>query len=153
MIKPPVVHAAGMLRTLNRGVDTDAWVWVNSTAGQQLFIPPNVAGWDDQRWLDTATWRGRWHAVTAAVAPWELKGDADYLLQIGGTETPEQAVDRALAFWDAPAITDATRAQLVAFAADCERLADRNHKRRTYPRLRQNALRQLIATSPDYQTC
>lgn len=153
LVKPPVVHAAGMLRALNRGVDTDAWVWVNQTAGQQLFLPPNVAGWDDQRWLDTATWRGRWHAVSTALAPWELKDDAAYLAEIGGTETPDQAVDRALAFWGSPSITAQTRAQLVAFAADCDRLADRPHKRRSYPRLRQNALRQLIATSPDYQTC
>ena len=26
--------------------------------GQQLFCPPNVAGWEDDRWLDTGTWRG-----------------------------------------------------------------------------------------------
>jgi uncharacterized protein (DUF1800 family) len=152
MVKPPVVHVAGMLRALARPIDTDAWVWLCSAAGQQLFSPPNVAGWDDQRWLDTATWRGRWRAVTTAMAPWELKDNAAYLQQIGGAETAEQAVDRALAFWGAPTITDATRAQLVAFAADCDRLADRNHKRKAYPRMRQNALRQLIAASPDYQT-
>ncbi|MBJ7519510.1 MAG: DUF1800 domain-containing protein [Solirubrobacteraceae bacterium] len=152
MVKPPVVHVAGMLRALGRGVDTDSWVWLNSNAGQQLFVPPNVSGWDDQRWLDTATWRGRWHAVTHAMVPWELKDDLAYLQQIGGTETPEQAVDRALAFWGTPAITDATRGQLIAFATDCERMATHAWKKKQYPRLRQNALRQLIATSPDYQT-
>ena len=29
-------------------------------AGQQLFYPPDVGGWDDTRWLDTATFRARW---------------------------------------------------------------------------------------------
>ena len=38
-------------------------------SGQTLFAPPNVAGWDDTRWIDTATWRGRWMA-----ANWALEG-------------------------------------------------------------------------------
>lgn len=152
MVKPPVVHAAGMLRALGRGVDSESWVWLNQSSGQQLFIPPNVAGWDDQRWLDTATWRGRWKAVSHASAPWEVKSDAEYLALAGPDETPAAAVDRALAFWGAPAITEATRGQLLAFAADCDRLADKPWKRRQFPRVRQHALRQLIASSPDYQT-
>jgi Protein of unknown function (DUF1800) len=60
MVKSPTVFNAGLLRRLGRGVDTTAWAWLGSMAGQQLFYPPNVAGWDDSRWLDTATWRGRW---------------------------------------------------------------------------------------------
>ncbi|MBJ7331542.1 MAG: DUF1800 domain-containing protein [Solirubrobacteraceae bacterium] len=152
MIKPPVVYTAGLLRTLNRGVDSDSWVWLNQTAGQLLFYPPNVAGWDEQRWLDTATWRARWQAAATALAPWEVKDDAAYLAPSGGAETPEQAVDRALAFWGSPPITDATRQQLLAFAVECAQAADKKWKQTQYPRVRQNALRQLIATSPDLQT-
>lgn len=152
MVKPPVVHAAGMLRALGRGVDTDSWVWVNSMSGQQLFIPPNVAGWDDQRWLDTATWRGRWHAAGAALMPFTLSDAAAYLASVGGSETPEEGVNRALAFWGDPAITPETRQHLIAFAADCEQLGNPRDKKRSHLVLRQNALRQLIATSPDYQT-
>ena len=63
MTKPPVVHIAGLLRRINAGVTTDAWAWIGGLSGQQLFYPPNVAGWDDSRWLDTATFRGRWIAV------------------------------------------------------------------------------------------
>ena len=59
MVKPPVVHLASMLRAVGRYVDTTAWVWLCSEAGQQLFWPPNVAGWDDTRWLDTSTHCGR----------------------------------------------------------------------------------------------
>ncbi len=46
-----------------RGITTTDWAWIGSLSGQQLFYPPNVAGWDDTRWLDTATYRGRWIAV------------------------------------------------------------------------------------------
>ena len=53
MVKPPVVYTAGLLRGLGRGIDTSAWVWLSEGAGQRLFYPPNVAGWDDTRWLDT----------------------------------------------------------------------------------------------------
>ena len=60
MVKSPAVYTAGLLRRLGRGIDTTSWAWLGSMAGQQLFYPPNVAGWDDSRWLDTATWRGRW---------------------------------------------------------------------------------------------
>ena len=47
MVKPPVVYLAGMLRARRRGIDTEAWTWLSNQAGQQLFYPPNVAGWDD----------------------------------------------------------------------------------------------------------
>ena len=36
-------------------------------AGQRLFYPPNVAGWDDTRWLDTSTFRGRWAIANEAL--------------------------------------------------------------------------------------
>ena len=67
MVKPPVVYIAGLLRALERGIDTDAWSWLTDMAGQTLFQPPNVAGWDDTRWIDTATWRGRWMAANYAL--------------------------------------------------------------------------------------
>ncbi len=58
---------------------------------------------------------------------------------------------RAIDFWGAPAISSATRARLVAFAERCDRGANTNSKRKSYPVLRQNALRVLVATSPDFQ--
>ncbi len=63
MVKPPVVHVAGLLRRIGDGITTTAWSWIGQISGQQLFYPPNVAGWDDTRWLDTATFRGRWEGV------------------------------------------------------------------------------------------
>ena len=33
---------------------------LGQSAGQQLFYPPDVGGWDYTRWLNTATFRARW---------------------------------------------------------------------------------------------
>ena len=80
MVKSPVLFNAGLLRRLGRGVDTTAWVWLGQMAGQQLFNPPNVAGWDDSRWLDTATWRGRWWIATYVLRPYALDTSAEMAL-------------------------------------------------------------------------
>ena len=50
-------HAA---RASGAAIDTADWAWLCDGAGQYLFMPPNVSGWDDTRWLDTATFRARW---------------------------------------------------------------------------------------------
>src|SRR5205085_7706629 len=73
MVKSPVLYTAGLLRALGRGIDTEAWTWLGSLAGQQLFYPPNVAGWDDDRWLDTATFRARWLIAAQALEPYHLE--------------------------------------------------------------------------------
>jgi hypothetical protein len=115
-----------------------------------LFQPPNVAGWDEERWLDTATFRGRWIAANHAV------GDERALDPDGGydvAEDPARAVDRALAFWGRPTISSQTRRELLAYAKRCEARIDHEWKQRPYRVLRQNALRMLVATSPDYITC
>jgi len=62
-------------------------------------------------------------------------------------------VDRAIAFWGSPTITKASREALTAFARRALATADASWKEETYPVLIQNALRQLVAVSPDYQTC
>ena len=70
MVKPPAVYTAGLLRGIGRGIDTTSWAWLASGTGQRLFMPPNVAGWDDERWLDTATFRGRWWVANYATQPY-----------------------------------------------------------------------------------
>ena len=49
---------AGRMRA--RWVDASTWWSLSAQAGQQLFYPPDVGGWDDTRWLDTGTFRARW---------------------------------------------------------------------------------------------
>jgi uncharacterized protein (DUF1800 family) len=148
LVKPPVVYTAGLLRRIGRPIDTTSWSWIGSMAGQQLFYPPNVAGWDDTRWLDTATWRGRWWTAQNVLRP--------YALDPGKAAQPYDAaalVKNALAFWHEPPLTEHTRAALLAFAkAALADAANASWKRKQYAVMTQNALRQLIAVSPELQT-
>ncbi len=150
MMKPPVVQVAGMHRALRRGVDTESWAWIADLDGQRLFFPPNVAGWEDDRWLDTSTLRGRWTAANYAAYPYVLDTDK----WSGKLPTdPEKLVNRALAFWGNPTMTWNGRNALKGFVKAAMSDADQNWKEETYPVLIVNALRLLIAVSPDYQTC
>jgi hypothetical protein len=91
-------------------------------------------------------------AANNALGPSALDPDPDETAY-NEDETPEAAVAKAVAFWGDPGLTPTTRAALVRFAREVEPSADEPWKRRTYPILRQNALRILVATSPDLQTC
>jgi uncharacterized protein (DUF1800 family) len=149
MVKPPVVHVAGLLRRIGARIDTTDWAWIGQIAGQQLFYPPNVGGWDDTRWLDTATFRGRWAAVTRILEHRALNPDHPPRNEPGD---PNALINRALAFWDNPALTDSTRRVLLEFATGAMASAKADWERHAYPVLIENALRQLIAVSPDLQT-
>jgi len=144
MVKPPIVFVAGMLRARRRGIATGAWAWVCSGAGQRVYYPPDVSGWDDKRWLDTNTMLGRWEAVSVA-----LEGDtADPGSDTYPAETPEKAVAGARAFWGDPTLSAACVTSLTDFAGRAvpAGAAPWLHAQR------QNALRQLIGACPDHQT-
>ena len=111
MVKPPAVFIAGLLRATGQGIVEHDWAWISDLAGQMLFHPPNVAGWDESRWLDTATFRGRWVAANNALGPSALDPDPDETAY-DPDETPETAVAKALEFWGDPAITPTTRTAL-----------------------------------------
>jgi uncharacterized protein (DUF1800 family) len=147
MVKPPAVYLAGLLRGLRRGVDTEAWTWLLSLAGQQLFYPPNVAGWDDTRWLDTATFRARWEIAAYAIRPRVLKDGAKHV-----PHDPQKLLHRAHALLGHPTMTGHTEATLERFAKRAMADAKSDWKKRSYPPLIENALRQLLATAPDLQT-
>jgi uncharacterized protein (DUF1800 family) len=149
MVKPPIVQLAGLLRTLQRSVDGEYWIWYSENAGQRLFFPPDVSGWDDSRWLDTSTIRGRFELVSRALTGRVLDGPAvdDY----DETETADQAVAAARAWAHDPNLSAETVAGLATFAADALAGAA-GWQLSTYRGLRQNALRHLILASPDYQT-
>jgi hypothetical protein len=150
MMKPPVVLVAGMHRGRRRPVDTEAWTWLSSLDGQRLFYPPNVAGWNDDHWLDTSSFRGRWMNANYALEPYVLDTD-DWSGEL--PVNADKLVDRALAFWGNPTTTTLTRAALRGFAQSALADADSGWKRDEYPVLIVNALRILFAVSPDYQTC
>ena len=150
---PPVVHAAGIVRAVGGRLTTDNWAWVGEMAGQRLFYPPSVAGWDETRWLDTSRERGRWYQAVYAledhhVDPWPAGGST-----YDPAETPEQAVTRALEFCGNPTITEGARTKLLAFATQAGALATSGWQKSPYYAMRQNALRMLILTSPDRTAC
>jgi uncharacterized protein (DUF1800 family) len=146
MVKPPVVFLAGMLRARKRGIDTEAWTWLANQAGQQLFYPPNVSGWDDNRWLDTASFQARWDLAGRVVRPYTLDTDDKAPLNA------DKLLARALEFWGTPTLSPPTRRALKTFCAHAIKDADRKYKKEQYPPLIENALRHLIAISPDMQT-
>jgi hypothetical protein len=156
MVKPPVVYNAGILRAMGRGIDRGAWAWLSGMTGQQLFYPPNVSGWDDSAWLDTSRWRARFEiAVYATSLPGMWNGTVDPWhapTPYDKAEDAETAVARAIAFVNNPTLTDATRDYLVSFASSCLP-AMKSWELSPFKAMRQNALRQLVVTSPDYQTC
>jgi uncharacterized protein (DUF1800 family) len=146
MVKPPVVFLAGLLRRLQMPIDAEYWVWYSQNAGQRLFYPPDVSGWDDERWLDTATFLGRWDTANYVLRPAAIDP------KVGGPFDAQALLDRAHRFWGEPVLTDATRRALLAFAQRALGDAKQSWKRAPYAAMTENALRQLIAVSPDLQT-
>jgi hypothetical protein len=133
-----------MLRARRRGITDNLWSWVLSGAGQRVYYPPDVAGWDDKRWLDTNTTLGRWEAVYYMLDEGtEEPGSTTY-----PAETPEAAVAKARTFWGDPDLSAAGIKALQDFA----RGAIPSNGAPWLQAQRQNALRQLVAAAPDYQT-
>jgi uncharacterized protein (DUF1800 family) len=150
MVIPPIVYCAGLLCAQDATIETDAWSWIGEQAGQRLFMPPNVAGWDYAHWLDTSRWAGRFTAVTYAMQPRVLDTDAkSYPVREG----PAAAVSRALRYWGDPPLSSQTRRNLLAFSRRAQRGITADWERVAYRILRQNALRALIPTTPEWQTC
>jgi uncharacterized protein (DUF1800 family) len=136
MVKPPAVYTAGLLRMRGRFVDSSTWWSLGQQAGQQLFYPPDVGGWDDSRWLDTFTFRARWFIaalVQGGSQPQSAPAD------------PAKLVDRALRYWGYPTVSAGTQKLLAAFAKA-------QLGRGNAAPLVETALRRLVATSPDLQT-
>ncbi len=152
LLTPPVVYNAGLLRSISRPIDTTAWAWLSANAGQQLFYPPNVSGWDFTRWLDTSTAKARWEMASYVTAktypnPWPPSGQPEY----SATEDPATALSNALGYWANPPLSPESQQCIAEFAESCLKEPLASWERSPYRAMRQNALRMLIATSPDMQ--
>jgi uncharacterized protein (DUF1800 family) len=151
MVKPPVVFNAGILRAIGRGIDTDAWIWLDEAAGQRLFYPPSVAGWNDERWLDTATFRARWEIANEAMSEITVarpkKGKAPDV----PTE-PGKLVASAYRTLGDPRVRPQSRRAITGFVRRALSDADNPRDREEQAMLVLNATRHLIASSPDFQT-
>jgi hypothetical protein len=150
MVIPPAVYCAGLLRATGNTVQTNAWAWIGEQTGQRLFEPPNVAGWDYTHWLDTSRWTARFQAVNYALEKSAIDPESkSYPVK----ENASQALARALAFWGNPELSDATTHELHAFSRRAQKRIRADWEERPYRVMRQNALRALIPTTPDWQTC
>jgi hypothetical protein len=158
LVTPPVVYNAGLLRAIGRYIDTTAWAWLSANAGQQLFYPPNVSGWDFGDWLDTSTTRARWEMASSVtdsktpqnryINPWPQEGEPEY----SKTEDPAEALASAMAYWGNPLLSAESTQCISTFAETCPvGSAETEWEESPYRAMRQNALRMLIATSPDMQ--
>jgi Protein of unknown function (DUF1800) len=153
LVTPPVVYNAGLLRAVGRPIDTTAWAWLSAGAGQQLFYPPNVAGWDFTHWLDTSTAKARWEMASYVTSktyanPWPPEGQAPY----SATEQPAEALASAMSYWGQPQLSGESAQSIATFAQNCfQGLSIAAWEKSPYRAMRQNALRMLIATSPDLQ--
>lgn len=135
LVKQPVVYTAGLLRVLGRPVDGNAWTQLALQSGQRLFYPPDVAGWDYTRWLDTATFRARWFIAAKALSSFRS----------AATETkPPALLERATHLLGDPTLSAKTRHALLGFAGAALKAAP--------PATVEIALRQLVAVSPDFNT-
>ena len=151
MTKPPVVYLAGMLRALDDRIATEDYIWLSALAGQLLFYPPNVSGWNDERWLDTSTFRARWLLAGRVLRKHALH--PDHVRRGEVPVEPEKLVDRAIEFWGSPAMSDATRAALLAYARKTMGAAIADDGRlKSFPPMTLNALRHLVAVAPEMQT-
>jgi uncharacterized protein (DUF1800 family) len=87
-VKSPTEFAVGVLRHLGLAAPSDSIAGAMQQMGQELFVPPNVAGWPagSRGWVSTSMLLARLNAGRGALARADLSPLA------GGT--PEQARDR-----------------------------------------------------------
>ena len=149
LVKPPIVYTAGLLRARRKGVAGVPWAWYTGLAGQRLFSPPNVAGWDDDAWLNTNTLYERFQIVGRVIggdlrdgAREKVPADAETLLR------------RARAFWGNPSLTPVTEKVLRSAARRALAAGASAHERSDRmlaPASVENVLRHLVAMSPEMQ--
>jgi uncharacterized protein (DUF1800 family) len=156
MVKPPIVQIAGMLRGIGRYIDTDTWVWESALAGQMPFYPPNVGGWEAERWLNTGTWLARFNLASQMIGEQRIAKapPSKATSKEPAAADPKALTKEAIAFWGEPTVSKATRGALASYAKSAAvDSATAAWEREQYPTLALNALRALVVATPDYQTC
>ena len=148
LVKPAVVYTAGLLRARRKRVAGTPWDEYTGAAGQRLFYPPNVSGWDDAAWLDTSRMQARWLIADRVI-------DQD-LLEPGKAAAPRDPVKlvaQARLFWGDPTLTARTHDTLVSAArrALAESTGVDASYRHQAPAIVENVLRYLIAVAPEIQ--
>jgi len=145
MVKAPVVHVAGLLRTTKTPIRLRRYSPLMTAMGQRLFRPPSVAGWDwGTAWLSTNAIQAR-VALGAALVSVGSKTLRVRSKRAAPDWTPRQHLDAALETMGQPWIARDTRAELLD-------VARRFHGGRPTPesaQALQRLLCQLVVSGPD----
>lgn len=120
-VSPPVEFAVATLRTLRTEADERALPWRLSQMGQELYVPPNVAGWPGGlAWMNSVTRTHRmaftWDALTQEGPDADFRTDALRLLDgLPRRATTAQTVAHVIETLALPAVSDATAAALAEY--------------------------------------
>jgi len=72
LVKPPIHMGADLIKRSGLPADKPGFHWSLKAAGQQVFHPPNVAGWGENAyWLSATTAWGRQNIVSGIA--WEVR--------------------------------------------------------------------------------
>ena len=123
--------------------------------GMDLMNPPTVEGWHTGReWIDSGTLVERINFMSDLLGNTELPGVkslVDRLIAQGPTLSPEGLVDGCLNLVGPITVSDATREQLVALAAQGGELSHSSDAEREDFTRRTGEMFQMIASSAEYQ--
>jgi hypothetical protein len=156
MVKCPVVHVAGLLRTNGIPIATDWYGWMLAEMGQYPFDPPSVAGWDwGPAWLTTSSVRARLVLVNALMS-WEDDVPLRVPDGVGDPALPpgrqvDVALDAVGRPWLSPAARDALTDISARFFADLVKPWQQGQAKRDRADMLQRLLRNLVLTGPDAQ--
>jgi uncharacterized protein (DUF1800 family) len=138
LVRSPIEFMIGAVRGLE--LETD-FLQVEQTAtamDQQLYEPPNVAGWPGgETWLSSGTFFARVNFVDAFLRP---RNRPIQVPALTGLSTPDAVVDAALSRLVDGNVSDASREAITAYARTISN-----------PQDRASAVAYLVLSSPEYQ--
>lgn len=120
-VSSPVEFVVGTLRTLGTRTDEESLTWRLSQMGQELFNPPNVAGWPGGlSWLNSVTRLNRmgftWDALIHEGKDADFETDVSRVLAgLSKKATAAQVVDHVLTTLGPVQASAATRAELTTY--------------------------------------
>jgi uncharacterized protein (DUF1800 family) len=123
-LKSPVEFVVGVYRALNIQGNGQALPAITTVLGQQVFNPPNVAGWPGDKvsayWLNSGTWMNRLNYIDLLLVNRNQKAgvqppDFQAIVDANKIASPEQFVDYYASFLLDGNITAQTRDQLVSY--------------------------------------
>jgi uncharacterized protein (DUF1800 family) len=155
-LKSPVEYALGALRSLGVPTDGRGVVERMTRMGQQLYNPPNVAGWPGGRaWLNSGTWIERLNYANGLTA---LRGagplasfDARRHLEERGLRRTDDVVAHVLDLLVDGRTNAAARRVLLDYMGVPPKADLTAEKRRLDERVR--GLVYLVIAMPEYQLC